>query len=288
MILNLSHQDLDGVISSILVKKTFQDVKVIPCTYRTINDILDSELRSKDYDKVFITDISIDEKRFKPLIDSYPNKFFLIDHHPRETVSTLLNSYVKVGDDAACKMTSDYLEANFDIVFTDEMKRLVLLGDDYDTWKHHHKLSKYMNRLYFSIGFYKFSERFKDGFSGFNEDEKAFLMKNQKYIENFLNEIESVNLGSGILFADLADNIDEAAEFLLKTNSDIDTIFLYNGNLKKMSMRGIFKGVHFGDFLTKFGGGGHKTAAAVSVSTMNEVQKIIETYVELKERSNAI
>ena len=82
-----THTDLDGIGCAILMKNVYRNDKIDIeyCDYGNVNDKIGSFLNKKDYieyDKIFITDISINED-IANIIDelSCMKEFILLDHH---------------------------------------------------------------------------------------------------------------------------------------------------------------------------------------------------------------
>lgn len=276
MNLGLTHRDTDGCICAILLKKAYPDIKIISGTYRNISDYFE-EHSKKAYDKIFITDISLDEKRFPDLAND--ERIHLIDHHPGSANSVIKNKLHSIKY-AGCTLTFAYLRNTLGIDFSNDKKiiELVKYGNDYDLWEHNFKTSKLLNRIYYYLGFNKFMDRFKDGFDGFNETEQKFLNNHQNYINDLFQNINHVKLNDYTIMAIISEEIDEVAEYLLTSNTGIDTIFIYNMKLKTLSMRGKYKGVDYGKFLTQFGGGGHKEAAAVRIEKETDMEAVLDAY----------
>jgi len=81
-----THTDLDGVSCGIIGKLAFPEINIEYCDYDNVNDKIKQYIESeeyKDYDTIFITDISVNEEVAK-LIDNVftqEHEFVLLDHH---------------------------------------------------------------------------------------------------------------------------------------------------------------------------------------------------------------
>ncbi len=279
------HRDLDGAVCAILLRKVFPDIKVIATTYAKINELFDENIlkSSVKYDNIFITDISIDEERFKDFINESSNIHF-IDHHPRE-VKSIIKSQLHNTNFSGCLLTRAFLSRKYGIEFDKKMGNLVKFGNDFDLWIHQYGLSKILNRVYYYYNFDKFIERFKDGFDTFNDEEMQFIKKNNEYLKNVIKNLEYVKLTDYLIVTHTSEgNIDEIGDYLLKFNQGVDTVFIYNTASKSLSLRGKYNGVDYGQFLKQFGGGGHKEAAGLKVTLMSDLEKVIESYVEERDK----
>lgn len=278
--INFTHHDLDGILSHIVLKTTFPDIELVSGTYRNINDFFEKHVVSSStkYDHIFITDISLDEERFKEFLLKSTN-IHLIDHHPISE-KTIINKKLFSIEYSGCALTLQYLKKNFGQTFTEKMQRLIELGNDYDIWKHEFLLSKYLNRLFYHYTCKKFIERFKDGFDNLNEDERIFLKKNNDYLKNVFQNINFIKLEDHIIVAFTKEgNVDEICQYLLSTNIGVDTVFHHHVESGVLSMRGKYRGIDFGEFLKEFGGGGHKEAAGVRITTEKEFDTLVNSYI---------
>ena len=277
----LTHKDLDGAICAIVLRKAFPNIEVVACTYKTVNEKFAEAIKG-DYKHIFITDISLDEKRFEDVIKD--KRLHFIDHHPRTEMSDIANQTFSIKY-AGCTLTVVHLRNKLKKDLTDDFKvmELVKFGNDYDLWNHKYQVSKFLNRLYYYLGFDTFVSRFKKGFQGFTDDEKKFLVKNHYFLKDIFENLDFIKINDFTLVLITDNNIDESADYLLKTNPGIDTIFIYNTGIRSLSMRGKYNGIHFGDFLTEFGGGGHKVAAAVALDEASEMERVIQAYTTKRE-----
>jgi oligoribonuclease NrnB/cAMP/cGMP phosphodiesterase (DHH superfamily) len=284
------HRDFDGVVSAIILKNIFPNAEIISGTYKNINEKFAKAIKEKDWDLIFIADISIDESQFVEFLTDN-SKVHIIDHHPRAGDTIIVNNYLTTTEGSACLMVKNYVEKHypekFKEIWTKKLYALMTFGNDYDLWIHEHKISKYLNRLYYKINFDEFVERFIDGFGGFNEEEKKYLQVNEQYLQKLFNELEYINVSEDVILT-ITDfgTIDEIAEYIKGTHSDVDTVFIYNSVSKSLSirMRNKIEGLHCGEFLRQFEGGGHETVGAVRVSTTKEMEAVIGKYIEEKEQ----
>lgn len=283
-IVNLTHRDLDGVVSSILINdwceaKGFEFTK-IPATYRNIDDIFKRFYNQKDF--FIISDISINNEDVIPNIED-KNNILIIDHHPRKVTSKIKKQVLRLDEGAGCRLTYKYLEGKGH-KFSKSLERLMILGNDFDLYKNNYKASKIMNHLFFFYNFRDFFERFKCGFTGeFLESEKKFLLYKQKEIRNILDNISYDTLSPRVAFTIAFAEIDEVAEHIIK-KYDFECVVIYNPNMKTLSFRSKMDSIiDLGLFLNKYKGGGHAHAAGVSITDDNQIADILEKFVEVVE-----
>ena len=82
MIKLFTHTDLDGVSCEILGRIAFrEDINVTRCNYGDIDNKVEEFLNNvEEYNKLFITDISV-SKKIADKLNSISDKVILLDHH---------------------------------------------------------------------------------------------------------------------------------------------------------------------------------------------------------------
>lgn len=90
-----THNDLDGIGCAILGKLAFNDIDIEYCNYDDINTKIQdfyNNLEDEKYERIFITDISVNEEVAKDIDGDYDlsEKILLLDHH---TTAKWLNKY---------------------------------------------------------------------------------------------------------------------------------------------------------------------------------------------------
>lgn len=193
-----THDDLDGLGCAIVAKYKFEDLDVEYCNYDEVDDKVRKFIteESHKYDRVFITDISVNEDIAKDIEEYIPHITNLIDHH---ATSEWLNKYKWANvnplhedstKSSGTTMLWDYLNQPKELYdFVEKVRR-------YDTWEWSTKFNdlhaKQLNDLLYLIGRDKFIERFSNNPSiNFTDGEKLILEVEQckinDYIENKLN-----------------------------------------------------------------------------------------------------
>jgi len=278
-----THRDLDGITAMLLLKKVYPNLKYIAGTYKNIDksfqrEVIDSNVK---WDKIFITDISINEEMFKSFLQENTN-VHIIDHHPRKEKSIIKNKLIKEGYSGAL-LTQKYLEKKFKATFSNKMKELVKFANDYDLFKNKYKMSKILNRLFYWYNVDGFIYRFQDGISGLNREEKEFIINNRKYLRYQFKNLKVFRVAPTVLITHTKEsNVDEIAEYLYTKHKEIDTVFVVVTTYKKLSLRGTYSGVHFGEFLREWGGGGHKVAGGLALKSLEQMDEIVTKFLEIK------
>ncbi|MGL5961923.1 MAG: DHHA1 domain-containing protein [Cetobacterium sp.] len=143
MIKNITHTDLDGLLSSLALQFHYgaDKVKTRHCGYNNVDKEVLKMLEEGDTEVLYITDISI-SKEVADIIDKgYKDKVVLLDHHMNEDTQKLLGySWVDIRDKdedglktSGCWMTYKYL-VKLGMVESALLEDLCNLGRYYDTW----------------------------------------------------------------------------------------------------------------------------------------------------------
>ena len=156
MIKLFTHTDLDGVSCEILGKIAFgEDIDVVRCNYGDIDAKVEEFINgAEEYDKLFITDISVNKEIADKLL-SISDKVILLDHHK---TALWLNEYpyalVQVEDESIGKMCGaylfyEYLKKNHkEFNDTPALKLFIDYVRMYDTWEWKEKYDNIIpNRL---------------------------------------------------------------------------------------------------------------------------------------------
>lgn len=283
MIKLITHNDLDGVGCYIVMKALLDNVvDVSYCTYRDVNETVLEVINSeKDYEKIFITDISVTEEVAKEL-DNISEKVVLLDHHP---TALFLNEYswatVKEydGEEKTCgtKMLYDYLlEHNKDLTYNWVLDSFVTKVRLYDTWlwaeKYYDISAKYLNDLMYILGKDDFVESmlykilYKSNLIS-DFDEKILAIR-QREIDSYVEKkdkdlivTEIRGYKAGVVIAE--SNQSELGNRLSEMHPEIDLIAMISQN--GISYRTVKDDINVSEIAKYFGGGGHLKASGSSV-----------------------
>ena len=186
-ILNITHHDLDGVVSAIVLRNVFDDVTTVPVSYNDLDSVVDSVGVSEDYcgfDAIITTDINLKRRHTDHLSKAAPI-YIHLDHHQDE--DGIDNGKNIIVDPSKCGAlnTKDFFEFNLGVDLK-HLDHLVEVTDDYDRWIHNTKWSKPLNYLYEMYGFEAFKEKFHNGF-----DPKKLMPTEVKYLTEVGNRIQS-------------------------------------------------------------------------------------------------
>ena len=284
MIKLFTHTDLDGVSCEILGKIAFEeDINVVRCNYGDIDAKVEEFINSaEEYDKLFITDISVNKEIADKLL-SISDKVILLDHHK---TALWLNEYpyalVQVEDESIGKMCGaylfyEYLKKNHkEFNDTPALKLFIDYVRMYDTWewkeKYDNIIPKRLNDLMYIDGPNEFIDkmvyRLGNNLFIFDDTDLMKLQIEQTYINSYIaqkNETLMVNddlfpgYTVGITFADKY--ISELGNKLCELHPELDFVVLINMSTLAVSYRTVKDDLDLSDIAKGFGGGGHPKAS---------------------------
>lgn len=189
--------DLDG-ICSYLTCSWYHGTK-IPYTACRVNDIekeVNNFLNRRDitkYTGVYFMDLDITQYDFLPKVDK-PN-VHIYDHHTThiENIDKYKFAQVMVEDyTSTCRLFYNK-NSKLKETLTPEQKLLILMADDYDSYKFNVPNSYELNVLLWSLTgdrFGKFEEMFNDGFTGFNDQQQNIIQFYKNKLEKLKSTLE--------------------------------------------------------------------------------------------------
>lgn len=284
-----THTDFDGVGNSILAKLAFgeENVDVEYCNYDDIDTKVKDFIVSaayRNYDKVYITDISVSES-VAGIIDGLSklrDKVLLLDHHP---TAEHLNKYEwatvrthRINSDIKTCGTEMFFGELFSEDTDTALENFVETVCQYDTWRWAsigNIEPKRWNDLLYLISRERFEEfvlgQLKKGKFEISEKYEEMLQIEQEKIDRYVEEkseqiipksIQGYN--AGIVFGEQYHS--ELGNRLAKMHPQYDFIVIVNP-ATSVSYRSIGDNVHLGkDIASVYGGGGHMNASGSQIS----------------------
>jgi len=273
-ILNITHVDLDGCGSSIVLGNVFKNMTYIFSSFYNIDEKLEI-INYDDYDYVLLTDIHPTEERYLKISD----KIIMIDHHPSDFHDPKNMRYV-ISDKNVCAtvLVKFFVEKMYNIKLS-HLDKLTKFINDYDMWNLKYPESKKLNDLMFYK--YKPSE-FRDKFMGgrveFTNEEVVFLKdlddKFEKTYEDMI-VIDFNTINACVVFE--SDFMNEIADRLIK-KENYDLVVIKHPNKGRCSLRNGSEELNIGEVLNDFGwGGGHPKSAGIFVKNDLEFKNKMET-----------
>ncbi|QRV11336.1 hypothetical protein JR311_20135 (plasmid) [Bacillus velezensis] len=298
-----THTDLDGVGCGIIGKIAFDNIDIEYLDYHNVNEKVESFInygRYFEYEKVIITDISVDKEVADKINDIAPDKFILLDHHQTaESLNVYEWAHVHPRRNAEEKnsgtnMLFEFLvrerlfkgtDRYFDAltVFAEKVRR-------YDTWEwkevYEDGEASDLNNLLYLIGRTNFTDKFVNRLKVLNPlvvsegswlemfdyGDKAVLAVDRDKAKSYINKKEKQMVATnlfgyklGVVFGE--QYISELGNDLSERNKDLDAIAIVDLGNKKVSLRTAHHHINLGsEIASKFGGGGHPKASGFQLS----------------------
>lgn len=287
----ITHYDLDGYGNNILFSAYYRlidkSIKIINTNYG-FDDNIDINKLLSDYDKIYITDLSLNENNTK-ISNNYPDRIKLIDHHQLSEIYHSGNNIIDTTKSATLLsfefiyselIKLDYDKAKF---FYDNYKELSELISDYDLWTHNDSRSIELQLLFSASDKLEFVNRFinypKIEFSPlerYHIDNK--LKRLDDRYNSLLNNISEIKIDKDsnryqIAKLDSLEGMSLVASRYLRSN-DIDYIVLLHTS--GISFRS--NSTDVSKLANIFGGGGHKLSAGSPLPQLTNIEKSLELY----------
>jgi oligoribonuclease NrnB/cAMP/cGMP phosphodiesterase (DHH superfamily) len=291
-----SHEDLDGFGCNIVAISIFENVDCENLNYDNVNQRIKSFFvfgEYKNYDKIYITDISVKEDVANIINNLKDVQVKLLDHHP---TAQWLNEYDWATVDierhgektSGTRMLYDELENLIKVTKVNKKSlfEFVEMVRKYDTWlwkeKYNDILPKQLNDLFYIYGSNRFINNMLYNLKlhspkQFIDDNHLLLELEQEKIDRF---IESMNkkiipyniagYTAGIVFTD--QYVSELGNRLSTMNPDYDLIVMIGGD--SISYRTTKEDIDCGQIAKLVGGGGHPKAAGSEISLDNQLNYI--------------
>ena len=178
--INLTHYDLDGVVSSIVVSNFIKDITPIATGYNFLNNKATSFILGQS--QGIITDLNFSKELFD-LIKKSKHKYLYVDHHKLGIDLSEYENLTYYIDErfSACANVLAYFKKRGKELDSN-LKRLVYFANDYDMWHLQTEESQILNYMFWELKFDNFYNSFRNGY-----DEKLV----EKYREPFRADYEN-------------------------------------------------------------------------------------------------
>lgn len=188
MIKIITHRDLDGACSEILLRSLYpsQTVYSSACGYSQIDGAIRQFFRSRGmdrFDHLIISDIEMGQHRCLSLVENqiqrFPERIFVYDHHARSRDLYRRHPENTIVDTEHCTASLIYETLDVDSSY----RKLAYLAKDHDLWERKHKASQYLSYLYYFYWHHEFVSRFVNGYVSFSENERKFIKKHHRKLQ---------------------------------------------------------------------------------------------------------
>ncbi|MGR5954199.1 DHH family phosphoesterase [Bacillus paranthracis] len=297
-----THNDMDGEACEILGRLAFDNIDVTVVrnpqdASKKVSEFVNSGAFT-NYDKIFITDISVDEATAE-LINNLEwelHRFSLLDHHG---TAEFLNKYnwaevsVKgaLGKNSGTNMFYEFLLMHGFFqreIYRDALTVFVEKIRRYDTWEwkedYNDIEASSLNQLFWLLGQSKFVDTFVKRFKNstiftvregswrqmFSDGDKVVIQIDNDKKESYIDRKEKQMMVNklfgnkvGVVFAE--QYISELGNTLSERHQDLKYIIMIDMGSKRVSYRTTHNDIDLGKEVAKwYGGGGHSKASGSS------------------------
>lgn len=287
--INITHYCPDGVVCSILLKSFIKNLEVKAVGYNSLNDMFDETILTNK--KVIITDISLDDYHVNNMFLSN-NNILWIDHHQTSLLhKNKSNKKVKIFINEKFCAAGNVLKYFKDKAnFSEELKRLAYLTNDYDLWQLKEEESEILNFIFWERKFNSFMSMFEKGYdeSKINAFRPAFKNYKDGIITHFERcEKYDVTLNEKKILIIYTDKYINEVTINYK---DFDFYFIIS-NMNKVSIRSaeidLTNGIKSVESLNGIESTGcHKNAGGINIakSAFETTEALVDFYYELIEK----
>ena len=294
--------DIDGMGNAVLAKLAFEEVNYVLCgTFDLISKVNEFILNKRiyEYDKIFITDLCLDEDTLLK-IDSdleLKDKFLIFDHHKtyedeKYTKYSFVNVKLKseIGLCCGTSLFYDYLISCNYIDRSKAIDEFVELTRLHDTWEwkniYNNEKARELAILFDCLGTegyigFMYDKLINNKEFIFNDIENLLINNKKREIDEVISEYmkkmyykEILGLKAGILFIDYQYR-NEIGEYLRENKYDVDFVMMIALDRGVVSYRSVKSGVSVRQVAEYFNGKGHDVAATNPI-TDTMFQSIIE------------
>jgi len=288
--LNITHADIDGAACSILLKKFYgaENVETVPIAFNRADDACTKAIDkwAKNYKAVFVTDVYPSAEIAAKFDDT---NIYMFDHHDSGIPKSKHCMIIPKKECSAALVVASKVNGMKNL--SKEMKQLVYLTTDYDSYQLNDERSRQLNLLYFGkYNFDEYIDRFTDGFDGFTNSEKTYIKNVEKEIKLIKAEVPEKmwcwNLGGYKVSActiyqhmnDITDHM-----FELEPTTDIALVLRLDKRRGSLRLRATekndihedldFKMMDYVEKVIKAKGGGHKFSGGFTWSEKDEFER---------------
>lgn len=268
IILNLTHTDLDGAVSAIVVKNVFPNAITVKANYRGSAEYESAceAITGLSYEAIIFTDFCPDDSMVQ-LIHSVNKPYVVIDHHQTASIrlDDELGLYLVNTKVCGAVLTLKNLAYFANLEHLDTLCKVT---NDHDLWiRQMVPLSDNLNTLLYELGYDEFIDVFMNGMEGYNlpPETLPILENHDKAVDDHMLKCEQYKLPYNGYYietdrfnSDIVIRLLEHYDWLVITDPEE-----CSPGMKKLSFRTSRKDVNIGQFLKNLGrgGGGHPGAA---------------------------
>ena len=275
--INLTHYDLDGVVSSILIEELFLKgslYQIYPVGYNYLDNTLQKLLFKHGI--LYITDLRITPEQMNMLSNFKTIHYY--DHHQRSN-NEQYPEFIKtcVIDTTKCAAKIIYDKYNKQYPEIQKYEQLVEWTNDYDMWLHNYKASRVINAYFWHVKFEVFKQQFMKQPDTITDEMKKVFDEKEKHILQFINDkryevIENVCIV-----------IDKDVDMELTLYLPYEHYFFMSSSnrlhLKSTKdLTQFFEHLKNEPYIESIGG--HKNAGGVVITNPDKAQNVLKAFIE--------
>lgn len=184
-ILNITHYDMDGICSHIILKNYYENVVLVPITYQSEKTLLTKiQEHASEYDAIICTDFHPEQTYTQLKRLGVP--MIVMDHH--ESVACWHNGLDIIVDtsQSASGQLYDRYSKLCDLSHLNDLVRIV---DDFDMYRKKDRRSPEFNKLFWEMGMKWWLHRFQYGNTKLYVEEVNWLKESFKEIEKVYDKL---------------------------------------------------------------------------------------------------
>ena len=268
-VLNVTHADMDGIASTIVLKNFYKKVITVPVTYQSEKAIEDALTKNAgQYDIIICTD-------FYPAntIDTIRNTapFLVLDHH--ESVEQFNDNKTVIINTTMCgaKLTYNFINHYKDISY---LKEFIDIVNDWDMFTLQDVRSRYFNNIYWEMGAKWFARRFISGNCKLYKEEQQYLLDAQTEFKDMYDNMEISDLMDDGVFFETDRFMNECVEALKKDGykwfviKNKNSLSVRADEVDLMAVANIFN-------TNGYNMGGHKHAMGLPLNYKSDIGKVL-------------
>lgn len=210
-VLNITHADMDGIASTIVLKNFYKKVITVPVTYQSEKAIEEAlKKNAGQFDVIICTDF-YPANTINTIRNTAP--FLVLDHH--ETVQQYNDNQTIIINTSMCgaKLTYNFVNHYKDI---SHLKEFIDIVNDWDMFILADVRSRFFNNIYWEMGAKWFARRFLSGNCTLYPEEKQYLLDAQAEFKDMYDNMEISDLMDDGVFFETDRFMNECVEALKK------------------------------------------------------------------------
>lgn len=272
-ILNITHDDLDGAVSAIVIKNVYPNCITARTKYDgpLYREAIDQILQADKYDGIIFSDFCPNDEMIDA-VHKVKKPYLVIDHHQTAKIrdDDVFGLYYVVQGRCGALLCLDYFK---DVADLSLLYDLCEVTNDHDLWlRKMIPLSDDLNTLLYEYGFNRFIDKFINGLEPgkkLPEDAKALLANHEHEVDEYIAQCVQKELpynGHYIECNKFNSDINKRMTPMYDWLVMVNTVGGDPGTVK-LEFRTKRKDINFGKFLNELGrgGGGHPAAAGQTI-----------------------